>query len=147
MIASVRDDFPVTSERVYLDTAYVAPLAAPVRRAALDFLERRTLGTAGRVEDWLGVMDEVRASIGRLVNARPTEIALTTNTSDGTNLVAASMFDGPGQNVVMDDLDYPSNLAIWHATSRNRNAEVRIVKARNGAASVEDFADYVDDST
>jgi selenocysteine lyase/cysteine desulfurase len=145
--ASVRDDFPVTRERVYLNTAYISPVAVPVRQAALDFLERRTLGTAGRVEDWLVVMDEVRASIGRLVNARPTEIALTTNTSDGTNLVAASLVTGTGQNIVMDDLDYPSNLAIWHAAAGNKNAEVRILKARNGAATVEDFADYVDDST
>jgi cysteine desulfurase/selenocysteine lyase len=147
MNSKVRSDFPVTQESVYLDTAYVSPTPLPVLNAGRAFLDCRSLGTAGRVEHWLGVMDEVRGSVGRLINASPTEIAFTTNTSDGTNFVAASVTTGPGGNVVIDDLDYPSNSAIWHATCRARNAEIRIVKARNGAATVEDFADFVDDDT
>ena len=147
MIPNVRNDFPVFTQRVYLDTAYVAPLAAPVRDAALGFIEGRTLGTAGRVEDWLRIMDELRGSIGQLINARPTEIAFTTNTSEGTNLVAGSVVGGPGDNVVIDELDYPSNSAVWHAACQNNHAELRIVKARNGAASVDDFSEFVDDRT
>jgi selenocysteine lyase/cysteine desulfurase len=57
------------------------------------------------------------------------------------------VFDGIGQNVVIDDLDYPSNSAIWHAAAQNKHAELRIVQARGGAATVEDFADFVDDAT
>src|SRR6266852_2319703 len=59
MNSSIRSVFPVTQECVYLDTAYVSPQPLPVLAAARAFLDRRSLGTAGRVEDWLGLMDEV----------------------------------------------------------------------------------------
>lgn len=147
MNTKIRDDFAVCEDSIYLDTAYIAPLAEPVLKAGTGFLERRSRGTAGRVEDWLGLMDTLRSSVGEWIHAKPNEIAFTTNTSDGTNFVAGSLNLGPGDNVVMDELDYPSNSAVWHACAGARGAEVRMVRAKDGAASVQDFATMVDDST
>lgn len=147
MNPTVRSDFLACKDAVYLDTAYVAPLPHSVLDAGRSFLERRAHGTAGRVEDWLALMEQLRAAVGQWINAKPDEIAFMTNTSDGTNLVAGSINFSAGDHIVMDELDYPSNSAVWHSHANTRGIEKRIVRATNGAATVADFAKVVDDST
>lgn len=147
MNSKIRSDFAACQDSIYLDTAYVAPLPKPVLDAGMGFLQRRSEGTAGRVEDWLQLMDTLRSSVAEWINAEPDEIAFTTNTSDGTNLVAGSLNLDANDNVVIDELDYPSNSAVWHSNEGARAAEKRIVRAKDGAATVQDFAKMVDNST
>jgi len=143
----VRADFPVTRESIYLDTAYDGPCPLPVLEAGKAFLERRSKGTAGRVRDWMEVMDEVRHKIARLVNARPSEIAITTNTTQGTNIVALSVPLGAGDNVVWGSHEYPSNGVVWLTEARRRGFENRVIADRTGALDTSDFERAVDGHT
>jgi cysteine desulfurase/selenocysteine lyase len=143
----VRSDFPVTQELVYLDTAYDGPYPLPALEAGKDFLEKRSRGTAGRVRDWLGVMDEVRGKIAQLINAKPDEIAIRTSTTEGTNIVASSLPLGPGDNVVWGSLAYPSNGLVWLTQGRKRGFENRIIDDQSGTLGLSDFEQRVDDNT
>ena len=143
----IRSDFPVTKEFTYLDTAYDGPYPIPVLEAGKAFLERRSRGTAGRVRDWMQVMDEVRQKIAVLVNAGPSEIAITTNTTQGTNIVALSLPLGPGDNVVWGSQEYPSNGLVWLTEARRRGFENRIIQDRSGALEISDFEQAVDENT
>jgi cysteine desulfurase/selenocysteine lyase len=143
----VRADFPVTKDLIYMDTAYDGPYPLPVLQAGKAFLERRSRGTAGRVRDWMELMDEVRHKIALLVNAEPTEIAITTNTTQGTNIVALSLALGPGDNVVWGSQEYPSNGMVWLAEARRRGFENRIIQDNTGALGTADFAREVDEHT
>jgi selenocysteine lyase/cysteine desulfurase len=147
MNAKIRSDFPVTAERIYLDTAYDGPYPTPVIEAGKDFLERRGRGLAGHVDDWLIVADEVKALLGRLLNATRQEIAITTNTTEGTNVIANSLGLGPGDSVVWDDLDFPSNAAVWFNLARRGGIENRIVRSVGGSVPLEGFERMIDDST
>lgn len=147
MNSSVRSDFPVTDELVYLDTAYDGPYPTQVVEAAKDFLDRRSRGIAGRIPDWLEVLDDLRETIAELIGAKATEIAITTNTTQGTNIVATSVGLEPGDNVVWDDLSFPSNAVVWLNLERARGIENRVVKNRGGAVTVADFERVVDDRT
>ena len=143
----IRSDFPVTKEFTYLDTAYDGPYPIPVLEAGKAFLERRSRGTAGRVRDWMQVMDEVRQKIAVLVNAGPSEIAITTNTTQGTNIVALSLPLGPGDNVVWGSQEYRSNGLVWLTEARRRGFENRIIQDRSGALEISDFEQAVDENT
>jgi selenocysteine lyase/cysteine desulfurase len=147
MNAEIRADFPVTQDLAYLDTAYDGPYPLPVLKAGTDFLERRSRGTAGRVRDWLGVMEEVRRKVAELINARPHEVAITTSTTQGTNLVATSLPLGPGDNVVWGSQSYPSNGLVWLAQEQRRGLENRIIEDERGALRVSDFVPAVDEHT
>jgi cysteine desulfurase/selenocysteine lyase len=147
MNAEIRADFPVTSKRVYLDSAYDAPTPRPVLEAGEAFLRRRAGGQAGRVADWTAVAEEVKSLLGDLLNAKPQEIAITTNTTEGTNIVANALGLRPGDSVVWDDLDYPSNAAIWFSQAQRRGIENRIVRSVEGRVDVADFERLVDDTT
>jgi cysteine desulfurase/selenocysteine lyase len=147
MNAKIRSDFPVTAERIYLDTAYDGPCPLPVIEAGKDFLERRGRGLAGRVPHWTTVGDEVKALLGRFLNAKPHEIAITTNTTEGTNIIANALGLGPGDSVVWDDLDFPSNAAVWFRQAQRRGIENRIVRSADGGVDLADFERLVDSST
>jgi cysteine desulfurase/selenocysteine lyase len=147
MDVEIRADFPVTRERVYLDTAYDGPYPLPVLKAGEAFLERRGKGLAGRVDDWTLVGDEVKTLLGRLLNAKPPEIAITTSTTEGTNIVATSLGLGPGDSVVWDDLDFPSNAAVWFNLERTAGIENRIVRSAEGRVDPADFERMMDTST
>jgi selenocysteine lyase/cysteine desulfurase len=119
----------------------------PVIRAGQQFLERRSRGAAGRVDTWCAEADAVRPLVARLVNATPEEIAFLSNTSEGTNIVAAAIDWRPGDNVVCDDLDHPTNLLIWRHYELAHEVEVRVVPNRGGAVEARDLARAVDDHT
>jgi len=100
MNSRIRADFPVTRYLTYLDTAYDGPYPLSVMEAGRDFLDRRARGCAGRVEDWIQTLEQAKGALAALIHARPEEVAITTNTTQGTNIVASSLSLEPGDNVV-----------------------------------------------
>jgi selenocysteine lyase/cysteine desulfurase len=147
MNSEIRSCFPVTKEYTYLDTAYIGPYPTPVVRAGQEFLERRSTGAAGRADDWLSALDDLRGAVAQLIGATAGEIALTSNTTYGTNLVAAVMNLGPSDNVVWDDLDFSSNKMVWLHQQQARGVENRVVGSKDGAVNLADYERLVDHST
>jgi cysteine desulfurase/selenocysteine lyase len=147
MNPKIRSDFPVTKGLTYLDTAYDGPYPLPVLEAARAFLESRARGSGGRLEDWLQVLEQNKAALADLINATPGELAITTNTTQGTNIMATSLGFQPGDNVVWDDLSYPSNAVVWRSLESRRGVESRVLKNVGGAVSLAQYEKAVDGRT
>ena len=151
-VTKVRADFPGTVQQVYLNAAGVGlpPRAATdaVRRAA-DLLAQgpadmgypayyRALGAPGL---------RARAEAATLLGARPTEIALTDDTTMGLNSALAAIPFSAGDNVVLCDLEYPQvTISAAHPQQR-RAVEVRVVRHRNGLVGVDDYVPLIDGRT
>src|SRR5688500_2495225 len=75
------------------------------------------------------------------------EIAFLSSTTEGENIVVNSLDFKAGDNVVYDDLVYPSTPVIYQRLAETRGVEIRVVKSRNGAAPVEAFKKLVDGRT
>jgi selenocysteine lyase/cysteine desulfurase len=99
------------------------------------------------VPDWTTAGDEVKALLGRLLNSKPHEIAITTSTTEGTNIIANALGLGPGDSVVWDDLDFPSNAAVWFSHAQRIGIENRIVRSVEGRVELADFERVMDSST
>ena len=147
MDEGIRSDFPVTKEVIYLDTAYDGPYPLPVLEAGRESLDRRARGIGGRVQDWLHVLGQAKDDLAGMIGAMPGEVAITTNTTQGTNIVATSLGFEPGDNVVWDDLSYPSNAVVWRGLERTKGVGNRVLKNRGGAVSLADYERVVDDKT
>ena len=141
----VRALFPVTGERVYLDTASYGP---PPRAAALA-VERAVsewqLGTADW-RAWEGDAERCRTLFARLIAGRAEDVALLPVASQAAALVAESLPAGPGANLVVGEAEFRSNLFPWLLQER-RGIEVRQVPFREGGPAVEDVAAAVDEET
>jgi len=142
----VRKDFPGAADYTFLNTAYIGLTPQPVADAARDFIEARSRHTytVGHMEQR---KHESLKLFAELVGASEDEIAFLFSTTEGENIVVNSLDFKPGDNVVIDDLVYPSTFVIYRRLQQTHGVEMRIVKNRGGAARVEDFAKLVDKRT
>jgi selenocysteine lyase/cysteine desulfurase len=142
----VRDDFPIVSEHIYLNSAYIAPVPRAVVAASHAFIEGKS-GRPMQVSALMATNDAVRAQFARLVNATPDEIGLLNSTGEGENVIANGIGLTAGDNVVVDDLHYTTEFVLYRALEATRGIELRIVKNRDGAVTVGDFEPHIDKRT
>ena len=142
----VRKDFAALRDYTFLNTAYTGPISQAVVDAAREWTETRARRTY-TVGEMLAKTDEVRKLYAALFGAGEDEIAFLSSTTEGENLVVNSLDFRTGDNVVYDDLVYPSTPVIYQRLAAARGVEIRVVKSRNGAAPVEDFKKLVDGRT
>jgi len=141
-IHEIREAFPVTKRKTFLNHAGVSPLPKPVSKAVQACLENLTLGEECSFE-----LSEGRKLFADLVNGEPDEIALVPNTSTGLN-VAANLLEYPsGSNVVTTDLEFPSVVYPWLRRKLKDRVDVRYVRNVDGELRSQDFEKIVDDRT
>lgn len=108
-----REEFPVTSELIYLNHAAVAPLcrraADAIRWLADDACQFGSL----HYDKWLDAYAGLRKATARLINSSPEEIAIVKNTSEGIAIVALGLDWKAGDRVVAFKEEFPANYYPW----------------------------------
>jgi selenocysteine lyase/cysteine desulfurase len=142
----VRGDFPIVADCTFLNSAYIAPIPRQVVTAGTAFLQdksRRPLV----VNELLKTDEAVRAQFARLVNATPDEVGLLFSTAEGENILAHGLDLVAGDNVVIDDLHYPTEFVLYRALEASRGIELRVVRHRDGVVEASDFEPHIDQRT
>lgn len=129
----IREQFPVTANSVYLNTAAAGPLARATAQAGAHYYEQMMNDGDLHWDEWLARREEVRASVAAFINAEPDEIGLTTNTSSGMNIIVDAL-EKHGE-VISCDLEFPVTTIPW----MHRRIPVHLVKSRNGVVTPEDL--------
>jgi isopenicillin-N epimerase len=136
----VRTQFPLEDGLIYLNAANVCPASRPVldRYAALlrDFQSNPSFQNRDKYRP---LRESVRTKVAALLGVSADEIALTRNTSEGTNLIARGIDLKPGDEVIITDHNHPSNNESWKLRARREGLVVRSVPVRVPARSVEDL--------
>jgi cysteine desulfurase/selenocysteine lyase len=147
MNAEIRNLFPVTRNSVYLDNAYISPTPTTTIQAGANYAQKRSLGEAGRTDDWSEIMEDCKRKFAQLTHTQPHQIAIIGNTSEGTNIVANMVNFQPGDNVVWDDLDHITNKLIWINLSKRKGIENRILSSELNQIPVAAYEKAVDKRT
>src|SRR5215207_9077470 len=143
----VRGDFPIVNDRIFLNSAYIAPIPRQVVAAGHAFLEEKA-NNSFQLGPLLRKCDEVRAQFARLINAAsPDEVGLLFSTGEGENVVAAGLDLKAGDNVVIDELHYTTEFVLYRMLEKTRGVQLRIAKHRNGVVDATDFEPLVDAHT
>jgi selenocysteine lyase/cysteine desulfurase len=122
----VRQQFPVTENCVYLNTAAAGPLARETAQAGALYYEQMMNDGDVHWDEWLARREEVRAQVARLINAEPDEIGFTTNTSSGMNVIVDAL-EKHGE-VISCELEFPVTTIPW----MHRRIPVHLVKSTHG---------------
>jgi selenocysteine lyase/cysteine desulfurase len=141
-----RHEFPVCAERVFLGHAGVCPLPQRVVKAITDYSR---LAAAGDQEDaFAGTrILACRQLAARILNAEVEEIALVGPTSNGLNSVASGLPFRKGDNILIYQDDFPSNVFPWMALAE-RGVQVRFLNIRElGRIRTADVTGQVDENT
>lgn len=142
----VRRDFPVTTRGAYLNSAYIAPVPTPVVEAGRAFVESKATRPIS-LGDMLAKTDEVRRQFAGLIGTTADTIGFLYATSEGENVVARALDLKAGDNVVIDELHYPTTFVLYRHLEATRGIELRIVPHREGAVTAADFEPSVDRRT
>jgi cysteine desulfurase/selenocysteine lyase len=141
-----RKEFPVTEKYIYLDHSGVAPFSLRVQRTLETFLAEAADGGAFHYPKWSQQIAETRRGCARLINAGAEEIAFIKSTSHGLSIVSQGLDWKPGDNVVIYEKEFPSNLFPWLDLER-KGVEMRKIPSRNGRIIIDDIERLFDART
>lgn len=129
-------DFPWLAGRTYLNTAAEGIPPRAVVDALSAYADDKKLGMDGRP------LHEAQrraclAAVGRAYGLTPDEIAICSCSSEAYNLLALALDLQPGDEVVVNDLDFPAGATPWlQPTCR---ARTQVWRARENALRLEDL--------
>jgi selenocysteine lyase/cysteine desulfurase len=140
-VQKIREQFPITESKVFLNHAAQSPLPKPVADAIHRYTDDYSKFGMSLIEcDRWG-----KPQFANLIGATSEEIALIENTSVGMNIAASVLHYPPGSKMVTTDLEYPSVVYPW--LRKNLGAKVHYVNSVNGKVSLDDMEKAVDDKT
>jgi len=139
-------EFPIRRTRIYLNNASIGPLPTRSVQAAQQYLEHQHATANAHYSQWEETARRATQRFARLVNARPDEVGLTSNTTKGLLTLANGLEWKPGDNVILPEFEFPANVYPWKNLEA-RGVEVRLVPERNGRFGLSDFERLVDDRT
>ena len=115
----------MTEELIFFDHARVAPLPERVRKVVTEFVDDATRFGTAHYETWMVGIEQARKSFARLINAETDEVAFVKNTSEGLSIVANGLDWKSGDNVVIPDIEFPSNVYPWWNRSEEHTSELQ----------------------
>lgn len=141
-----RHEFPVVAEQAFFAHAADCPLPRRVVDSMMEYA--RLAATTDQEAAFPGArIQQARQTAARLLNAQMDEIAFVGPTSLGLSLVAAGLPLRKGDNILIYQDDYPSNVYPWMALAE-KGVEVRLMNIRElGRIRNIDVIGQVDENT
>src|ERR687898_1582759 len=136
-VEEIRAQFPILSRRVhgkqiaYLDSGATAQKPLQVIEALDRFWRHENANVHRGVytlsEEATALYERARHTVARHIGAEPREVIFVRNATEGINLVANSWGRanlGPGDRILVTELEHHSNIVPWYLIARERGAEL-----------------------
>ena len=143
---SLRSQFPVTHDFIYFNHAAIAPISLRVKEQVSASMQKYCEYGIVCNREFLDVVEKTRELAGRIINAKPSEIAYVKNTTQGLLIAANGIKWTKGDNILIPEKEFPANVFPWLGLDR-KGVEVRFVPKKNGSFTVDDVRTFVDDRT
>jgi cysteine desulfurase / selenocysteine lyase len=136
-VARVRKDFPILDRElrpgvplVYLDNAATSQKPTQVLDAMRDYYELHNAnvhrGIHTLAEEATALYEGARDKVARFINAADTrEVVFTKNSSEALNLLAHTLPLGPGDEIVVTEMEHHSNLVPWQLACSRTGATLK----------------------
>ncbi|MEO2034536.1 MAG: hypothetical protein ABGZ35_20870 [Planctomycetaceae bacterium] len=108
-----REAFELPEDICWLNSAYMSPLLHTVRSGGNDGLLLRGQPWRISADDFFQPAEEVRRLFAGLINANEEGIALVPSLSYGVGIAARNIPVQSGQNVIVVEEQFPSNVYPW----------------------------------
>ena len=140
-----KEKFPQTREFTYLNTAAEGLLSTDCENALATYVRHKSTGSLGRPAVY-AMEHETVALTADLLGVSPDSVVFLANATEGVNLLANSLDWVEGDEVLITDLEFPSNVLPW-LRLKDQGVDVRVVRSEAGALSLEDFTSQLSAST
>ena len=146
-VERARADTPGCAHVVHLNNAGASLPPSPVLDAVVAHLELEArVGGYAAADATVDRMEEVYASLARLIGSRPDEIALVENATRAWDLAFYSFGLGPGDRVLTSRSEYASNVIAMLQVARRTGASVEVIPDdEHGQVSVDGLRNLLDE--
>ncbi len=110
-----------------------------------DYMIRRSVGPRGR-ENNAAIEASCKSNLALLLGGKPENISLLSNSSEIISMIAGSIAFCPGDNVIVNRLEFPAGVLPW-LVLQDRGIEVRFVEHTNWHITPQDIMEKVDNRT
>lgn len=141
---SRRRSFPSLEGMTYLNSAAEGIPPLEVGAGLEQYFRDKQLGMDGR-ERHFAALEETKTLVAELYGLTAAEIGICSCSSEAYNLAALALQLREGDEVVINDLDFPAGVTPWLLPTCP--ATVRVWKAREGALRVEDLTALLSSKT
>jgi len=174
-VPRIRKDFPILSRTVrggrplvYLDSAATSQKPTSVLDAERDYYETSNAavhrGAHQLAEEATDAYEQARGAIAGFVGAQPADVIFTKNATEGLNLAAYAFSNatakaqhgavmdprfivGPGDSVVVSEMEHHANLIPWQELCSKTGAELRWMSVTDDGYLNLDDLELIDDTT
>ena len=129
----VRAQFPLTTDRVYLNTGGLgaSPYAViDTVKARMDEFEK--ISETGHSEQ---LWKEIKESLGKFLGCDADELAFTRNTTEGVNIVANGFPLKPGDEIITSTHEHVGNAINWLHLTQRTGAVLRLFEPSTTSAA------------
>jgi len=128
----VRDQFPLTKERIYVNNGGLGPSPRVSIQAVHDRIDEleEISETGHSAELWSSVKEKA----GHILGCRPEEVAYTRNTTEGVNIVCNGLPFRPGDEVITSTHEHVGNTISWLARQRRDGIAIKVFEPSMASA-------------
>lgn len=140
-LPSQRHLFDIPRDVAWLNCAYMSPLMNSAVAAGDSGIRRKARPWSITPPDFFGEPEETRALFGRIVGCAGDDVSIVPSASYGIAVAAANVPVAAGQEIVVLEDQFPSNVYVWRRKAEEAGARLRTV-ARAEAAGPNGVLDW-----
>lgn len=125
---AVRSQFLLRDNLALMNAANLCPSPYPVMESVFKYTRDLDYDASfhNRTK-YRQIREDTREKMARLLGAHPDEIALVRNTSEANNVISTGYHLGPDDEVLLSDLNHPSNNQAWQVKARRFGFRINFV--------------------
>jgi len=128
MLTNQKDKFKLPDSVTYLNGAYMSPLLRSVEQLGHEVLSQKCLPYEILAEDFFTGVEKIRRTFADFVDvADYRNTAIIPSVSYGISTVANNVKLNSGDEIIIADGQFPSNVYAWQKLAEKNNAIVKIV--------------------
>lgn len=139
----IRAEFPyLKTGKKYFNHAAISPLPLSVKKTIDEYLNIRT---ESDIEPYFITLSDAKGAkenLGKLLNAAPSLLSWTPNVSSSLNIIAQGFNWDPGDEIILNDIEFPSNVYPFLNLKKN-GINILFAKNTNGAVDIDEIEKLV----
>jgi isopenicillin-N epimerase len=124
----VKAQFPLDPKLIYCNAANVCPASRPVLDRHAEYMRDFQSNPSFQNRDkYVAMRESLRSKVAGMLRVSADEIAITRNTSEGSNTIVKGVDLKAGDEVIITDHNHPSNNDSWKVRARRDGFVVKSV--------------------